>query len=115
MKFPAGNCRELSKSVTISLKLTCWLLALFLLASPFAMAADKPVSEIQTVELTGTFIKGGAECRLFEADSGEKYTLLGDLKGYKDGDRARIYGEFAEISFCMQGKTISVKKIERVR
>ena len=98
------------------MKLAYRLLALFLLVNPiFIMAADKPVGKTDTVEVTGTFIKGGAECRLFKSDRGEKYTLIGNLKKYMDGDRARIYGQFAEISFCMQGKTISVKKIERVR
>ena len=91
------------------------LVVIFLLGSYcYALAADGSKGQADTVELTGTFIKGGAECRLFKSDSGEKYSLVGDLKGYKDGNRVRILGKFAEMSFCMQGKTIVVIKIERV-
>lgn len=64
------------------------------------------------LELTGTLIEGGVECQLFQTNGGKKYTLLGNLKGFKDGDRVRIVGEKVEASFCMQGETLSVKGIE---
>lgn len=67
------------------------------------------------LSVTGVLIEGGAECQLFQADDGAQYTLLGDLQGFKNGDKVRLSGEEAEISFCMQGKTLSVKAISEVR
>jgi hypothetical protein len=67
------------------------------------------------LSLTGVLIEGGAECQLFQADDGAQYTLLGDLKGFKNGDKVQLSGEEAEISFCMQGKTLSVKAIGKVK
>lgn len=66
-------------------------------------------------ELTGALIEGGVECPLFQSDDGKRYTLLGNLKGLKSGDRVRLAGEVVEASFCMQGQTLSVKSIERVK
>ncbi len=66
-------------------------------------------------ELLGALIEGGVECPLFQTDDGKRYTLLGDLKGLKNGDRVRLTGEVVEASFCMQGQTLSVKSIERVK
>lgn len=65
--------------------------------------------------LTGALIEGGVECPLFQSDDGKRYTLLGNLKGLKSGDRVRLTGEVVEASFCMQGQTLSVKSIERVK
>lgn len=63
------------------------------------------------MELTGTLIAGGVECQLFQADSGEKYTLIGDLNGFKDGDRVSMSGEVVELSHCMQETTIRIRII----
>jgi hypothetical protein len=46
-------------------------------------------------------------------DDGKLYTLTGDLKGFRTGDRVKVTGRIAEISNCMQGTTLSVEKIER--
>lgn len=64
------------------------------------------------LELVGILMEGGVECQLFQTHDGKKYTLLGNLKGFKNGDRVRITGEKVEASFCMQGETLSVKAIE---
>ena len=88
-------------------------MVLFLLgSSSWAFAADVPSSKIQFVELAGRLVEGGVECPLFEADNGDKYTLVGDLKGFRIGNRVKLTGNFVEISHCMQGKTISVETIE---
>ncbi len=65
--------------------------------------------------LTGVLIEGGVECPLFQANDGTQYTLMGDLKGLKIGDKVQLAGEEVEISFCMQGKTLSVKTISKVK
>ena len=69
---------------------------------------DAPLS------LTGMLIDGGVECPLFQADDGAQYTLLGDLHDLKSGDKVRLSGEEAAISFCMQGKTLSVRTISKI-
>lgn len=68
-----------------------------------------------TLQLTGVLIEGGVECPLFQASDGVQYTLMGDLKGFKSGDKVQLSGEQAEVSFCMQGKTVSVKVISKVK
>jgi hypothetical protein len=91
------------------------LIGLFLWGVFCWTAAAESRSPTPTVELTGTLIPGGVECQLFQADTGERYTLVGDIKGFKNGDRIRLSGEMVAVSICMQAKTISVKKIEEIK
>jgi hypothetical protein len=51
------------------------------------------------------------ECQLFQAESGEKYTLIGDLKGFKNGERVMLTGEIVQMSHCMQETTVLVKSV----
>jgi len=51
------------------------------------------------------------ECQAFHGDDGELYTLVGDLKGFQNGDAVVVCGTVAGISFCMQGTTINVSWI----
>jgi hypothetical protein len=45
-------------------------------------------------------------------DDGRLYTLTGDLpRRLRAGDRVRVAGQVAEVSFCQQGTTISVTRI----
>lgn len=64
-----------------------------------------------TLNLVGTLVSGGVECQLFQADGGGKYTLVGDLDGFENGDRVRISGEVVDVSFCMQETTLAVETI----
>lgn len=64
-----------------------------------------------TLELLGTLIPGGVECQLFQSESGEKYTLIGDLKGLKNGDRVTLTGEIVQMSHCMQETTLLLNTI----
>lgn len=59
----------------------------------------------------GTLTDEGAECQALRGDDGRLYTLTGDLGGYSTGDRVRVRGRIAEISFCQQGATIDVRQI----
>jgi hypothetical protein len=66
-----------------------------------------------TLRVQGQLTAEGVECQAFRADDGTLYTLLGDLKGLKAGERVVVEGTRVEISFCMQGITLQVKQIER--
>lgn len=61
----------------------------------------------------GVLTDEGVECQAMRAESGELYTLVGDLTGVKNGDHVYVSGAIAEISFCMQGVTIAVDWISK--
>ena len=67
----------------------------------------------QSITTTGRLTNEGVECKAMRGDDGKLYTLTGDLKGFRTGDRVKVTGRIAEISNCMQGTTLSVEKIER--
>lgn len=64
-----------------------------------------------TLELTGTLIPGGVECQLFQTESGERFTLIGDLKDFKNGDRVWLTGDIVPFSHCMQDITLEIKSV----
>ena len=59
----------------------------------------------------GELTDEGVECQAFRSEEGELFTLIGDLAGYKNGDRVVVCGTIAEISFCMQGTTLVISYI----
>jgi hypothetical protein len=78
---------------------------------PEAQAQERP----KTVVVVGKLTDEGVECRALRAEDGTLYTLVGDLKDFKTGDKVRVVGERVEISTCMQGTTLSVKNIKRAK
>lgn len=64
-------------------------------------------------ELTiiGTMTREGVECPAVRGDDGRLYTLAGDVRGFRPGDRVRVEGWPAQVSVCMQGTTIEVSRI----
>ena len=72
-----------------------------------------PAQQRQSITVTGRLTNEGVECKAMRGDDGKLYTLTGDLKGFRTGDRVKVTGRIAEISNCMQGTTLSVEKIER--
>lgn len=64
-----------------------------------------------TRTVRGTLTSEGVECQALRADTGELYTLVGGLAGFKAGDRVTVVGSEVEISFCMQGVTLSIISI----
>jgi len=65
------------------------------------------------VTITGRLTDEGVECQALRGDDGKLYTLTGDLGDFKAGDRVRVTGKVAEVSFCMQGTTLAVATIEK--
>ena len=74
-----------------------------------------PSTRGESVTVTGTLTDEGVECRALRADDGTLFTLTGDLKTFKTGDRVTVTGTRAEVSICMQGTTIAVKTIEKAK
>jgi uncharacterized protein DUF5818 len=68
----------------------------------------------QSMTVTGKLTDEGVECQAMRGDDGKLYTLTGDLKGFRAGDRVRVTGSIPAESICQQGTTIAVEKIERV-
>lgn len=95
------------------------ILTLFLAATVAGSAAAQgssrhpPASRAESVTVTGTLTDEGVECRALRGDDGALYTLTGDLKKFKTGDRVTVTGTSAEMSTCMQGTTIAVQRIRR--
>lgn len=65
----------------------------------------------RTIDLTGTITREGVTCTALRGDDGRLYTLTGQTGGFQPGDRVRITGETAEMSFCQQGTTVNLGTI----
>ncbi len=85
---------------------------------------SKPLDQMTKPQDTGSakvvIVKGrltdeGVECQTLRANNGELYTLTGNLRRFKVGDKVRVVGEVVDISFCMQGTTLSVINIRRTK
>jgi hypothetical protein len=66
-----------------------------------------------TICVRGTLTDEGIECQALRTDTGELYTLVGNLGGFKIGDKVYVAGTIAAVSFCMQGMTIAVSWISK--
>ena len=93
----------------------CILLTLVVACANSPMTSrpvDTP-ADPNTLRVQGRLTDEGVECPALRADNGTLYTLLGEIEGFKPGDRVVVEGTRVEISFCMQGTTLQVKKISR--
>ena len=90
-------------------RFTLLFLMLALLLPVLATAA-------QTVNVTGVLTDEGVECPALRGDDGQLYTLnRGATEGFSVGDRVRVVGKVAEISFCGQGTTLEVLSIKAAK
>jgi hypothetical protein len=100
-----------------------WLAVLLILVIPAGLAgcattqlpppeAEAPGGE-KPMTVRGQLTGEGVECPALRADDKTLYTLLGDLGGFKPGDRVLVEGTPVAISFCMQGTTLQVTRITR--
>ena len=72
-------------------------------------AADRPPdfpAQPANPPIEGRLTSEGAECPAMRGLDGELYTLIGDLRGYRPGDRVCIVPSFVEMSYCQQGTTV---------
>jgi LysM repeat protein len=77
-------------------------------AGPFRVIGGP--SEAGRVTVSGQIVKG-VECPVLRSDDGRAYSLTGDLAGYRPGDRVSVIGRLTDVSVCMQGPTIAVRRI----
>jgi len=82
-------------------------------AGPFRVIGRPSPSERLIV--SGTIIKGGIECPLLRSDEGRVYSLTGDIGGFGLGDRVLVEGRLAEVSICMQGQALQVRRISEAQ
>jgi len=67
------------------------------------------------MSVIGTITREGVECPALRGDDGALYTLAGDVRGFRPGDRVRVEGRPADFSTCMQGTTIEVSRIHPIQ
>jgi LysM repeat protein len=82
-------------------------------AGPFRVVGRPSPSERLVV--SGTLTKGGVECPLLRSDDGRVYSLTGDIEGFGPGDRVLVEGRLAEVSICMQGQALQVRRISEAQ
>jgi LysM repeat protein len=65
------------------------------------------------VTISGVITGEGVECPAMRGRDGQLYTLTGNVGDLQPGDRVEVRGQRAEVSICMQGTTIEVRRIRR--
>lgn len=83
------------------------------LAEPIRIADGRRGPGRRDMTVIGTVTREGVECPAVRGDDGRLYTLAGDIRGFRPGDRIRVEGRPADFSTCMQGTTIEVSRIRR--
>ena len=71
-------------------------------------------SSSKRIAITGKLTGEGVECQAFRSKNGILYTLVGNLRGFREGDKVRIVGKVVKISTCMQGTTLALESIRKV-
>lgn len=81
--------------------------------TPMPARGSRREKDAPTVEIRGTLTDEGVECPAIRTEDGKLYTLVGDLHDARPGDRLLVKGARAEMSFCMQGITLVVQRVEQ--
>ena len=63
------------------------------------------------IDVTGTITREGVTCTALRGDDGRLYTIAGQTGEFQPGDRVRVTGDVAQMSFCQQGTTVNVRSI----
>lgn len=110
---PTGPATQVFSSIEANHTLSpspAWVTGVRIRASNSCLEL-KELKEQTKVCLKGTLTDEGVECQAFRDSAGHLYTLVGNLEGFSVGDEVFLSGTITEISFCMQGTTISVSWI----
>ena len=83
----------------------------FLGGSNIIVAGSEELPEEDMICLRGRLTDEGIECPALRSDSQSLYTLAGEVAPFEVGDDLCVCGIVAEVSFCMQGTTITVTQI----
>lgn len=75
---------------------------------------DTDPDEDQFVTIRGRVTDEGVECTAVRGRDGRLYTLSGIADDLRPGDRVEVVGRRAEVSFCMQGITLEVRRLRRL-
>jgi Protein of unknown function (DUF5818) len=74
------------------------------------------MEQIGVLKITGRLTTEGVECQAMRGDDGRLYTLIGDNLGRLNlDDRVYVEGTKVEMSHCMQGTTLDVRVIRRIK
>ena len=65
----------------------------------------------RTIIVKGVLTDEGVKCQALRTDTGELYTLVGEIQGFQVGDEVCVAGRIAELSICQQELTIVVSWI----
>lgn len=93
------------------------LLAVLAPIALIACADDPPpveaprISGPQLTCVRGSLSNEGVECPLFVDDAGTRWSLMGDIGWLRPGLPGCVCGEPVDISFCMQGRPLTVAQI----
>ncbi len=77
-------------------------------SEPFRVTDRRPQ---ELFRMSGTLTSMGAECPVMRGDDGRVYSLAGDVSDFQRGDRVFVEGRRVEVSICMRGTTIDVRRI----
>ena len=84
------------------------------ISRPYEVAGRRPSPQQpdrNRIDITGTLTRQGVECPVMRGDDGRTYSLAGELRGFRPGDRIAVEGRIAEMSTCQQGTTIDVRRV----
>lgn len=76
-----------------------------------ASAEYRPDTDGESARVTGRITDEGVECPTLRGPDGTLYSLAGDTALFEAGDAVTVTGSFADMSMCMQGRTLSVESI----
>jgi hypothetical protein len=80
---------------------------------PIQISAVGGIDSAGVAAIVGVLTDEGKRCPALRDDSGNLFTLLGDLEGHDDGDRVLVHGSInADNRICGQAETIQVHSLE---
>ena len=91
------------------------VLALLALTSAGPCGPAAPRDTTGTLTIRGRLTDEGVECPAMRDAHGVLYTLAGSIGDFHAGDSVCVRGHRAEVSYCMQGITLTVEWVRPAR